>query len=514
MLNMSKSFFSKVREVIVTAFKRVVAFLFPQWCIKNKTLKSNLDAWNWMPSLSAQAKAVAMMSEDELAQRFWSSETLQKIFHERNIFWFEMTEMEFYNLLGNRESVEKAICHPKAKFTVVQIKILISRMGLYALATMQLRGLTEFISSELNADTGYAMKQLPAISVISSYKSLYQQWLVKHRESVPEDAIVNMIDYLFSHQISASANYNKEKLSEMVHLWETVGLDNHALWLSMALRDMYKKSVCACVVQHFDNILYYVRQNRVWKQEFLIALAQSNCCSFDQCQKIYDLCTESSDKMIVLATMVGKANHLGNISTCFKYLADYSDEFKANYHKYLISRALDHLEKVSGRFVARETTSSYLKIFFNYSGWTEAQKEIALRAMAAGQSLKDEDFEDLNDDEKAIVINELEIFSELDLLRKSPSKVIEHKIHLLPEAEAEFFVDGMMSCYKFWNMYVEMFKLSQYAYAKIVRSGRWEYYIDVITLHASRHGLTEWEYRQLMNSPMQSLAPQLKQYLS
>ena len=118
---MNRSFFSKVGEDIVTAFKRIVAFLFPQWCIKNKTLKSNSDAWEWMPSLPAQSRAASEMSVDELSKRFWSAETLQEIFHKRNIFWFEMTDMEFYNLIRNEDSVDKAICHPKSKFRTLWV---------------------------------------------------------------------------------------------------------------------------------------------------------------------------------------------------------------------------------------------------------------------------------------------------------------------------------------------------------------------------------------------------------
>ena len=281
--------------------------------------------------------------------------------------------------------------------------------------------------------------------------------------------------------------------------------------LSYAMHNLKQVEVFNCVVKYFDNLIHYARQVTGWKEEFLKAMLSSGRCTFAQAKKIYEMFSHVADRTLALSVLVAISRQLCEINECFNLLASYPDEFKANYHKNLISKALDCCEKVSGRLVARTTCGSYLKNFFKYDGWNESQKELALRAMAAGQSLTEEDFNNLNEDEKSSVLNEWEIFSQFDLLTRRPGKVIERRIHLLPEAEVALLRDG--GHHNLWCLYVDMFALSECAYSYIVNATNWSWYVDLVEQHARTHGFTDWQYRQLLNSPMNSLAPQLKALL-
>ena len=505
---MEKNIFSKVGEGTVTAFRHAVARVFPQLCI-GKTLKSNPDAWDFMPSLKAQAKAIAKMPIEELAKRFWSAETLKVIFHEKHLYWFPMTDMEFYNLLTDKKSVRKAISHPQANFTDKQIRTLIANRGLYELANVKMKGLSEFVAREVTGNTKYSEELLPMIMNMPEFSQVYNLWLERHEpSSIPEDAIINAIRHLFVSKVEVSVDYD-EKLLEVATTWRHKGIDNHALWLSFALHNLDKEQVFTSVVKHFNTILAYVEEyvQYGWKEQFLKAVMKSPHCSFDLTEQIYELFTRNSDKQEALGCMVGRVSQLYQICTCFNLLEGTLRETRDCHHKYLISRALNILEKVYNRAVARTTAGSYLKKFLEYEGWTEAQREKALRAMAAGQSLTEEDFANLSDEDKNIVINEWEIFSQFALIEQDPEQVIEKKINLLPEVEVRFFTN--VDCRQFWRKYVEMYQVSELAYSNMIDKGQ----VGLLNLHVSTYGLTDWQYRQLMNSSLKRLAPQLKSRL-
>jgi len=505
---MRKNIISKVGEGTVTAFRHAVSRVFPRLCI-SKTLKSNPKAWDFMPSLRAQARAIAKMPVEELAKRYWSAETLKVIFHEKHLYWFPMTDMEFYNLLADKESLRKAISHPQANFTDTQIRTLIANRGLRELASVKMRGLNEFVAREVTGNTKYSEELLPMIMNMPEFSQVYNLWLDRHQpSSIPEGAIINAVKYLFVSKVEVSVDHD-EKLLEVATNWRHTGIDNHALWLSFALHNLDKEQVFTTVAKHFNSILAYVEEYAQygWKEQFLTAMMKSPHCSFDLTEQIYELFTRNSDKQQALGCMVGRVSQLYQIGMCFDLLESASAETRACHHKYLISRALNILEKVYDRAVARTTAGSYLKRFLKYEGWTETQRETALRAMAAGQSLTEEDFANLSDEDKNIVINEWEIFSQFALVDKHPELVIEKKINLLPEVEVRFFTND--NCRRFWSKYVEMYQISDLAYSHIINKG----HIGLLTSHAATYGLTDWQYRQLMNGSMKELAPQLKGWL-
>jgi len=511
---MKAKFFRNAASDIVTAYRRFVARLFPMWCIKKKILKDNPDAMEYLPSLKFQVKAVEIMSPDEIEARCWSSETLKLIFHEKNIFFKNFSQMEFYNLITNKKSVMMAIDFGSC-FSEEQTVIILRNIGFYFLIANSNKCknfVTNFLSRYF---TNKGKECAPFIIEIATNKELEQQYLywLQNFGNEPQNMnfayIENMIRYLFGCANDfQNVRYVDAFLKDAYLYAYSSEYDNRSIWLSLAFNCIDNKDVYSLMIKNLDQILDYLKGKPAWKEEFidrLISLSRD----YTLIKRLY----EQSENKQHIHKLCSSCQNLYEINDALSLIEteQFPNEVRLKIGANLIKNSLKHFETQNKRPYTTPTSASFLKEFMKKDAyWTDEQKEVAIRAIAAGGYADDEWFESLSAAYKAIVMEELEIFSQFSLVNNSAKDIITNKLHLLPEAE-EYFFSNYNSC-RYWKDYIDFCKLSDKAY-KAMLECRYAT-IEIIVYHAEKHGITNWQYRTVLCSDkFKFIATQLKEYL-
>ncbi len=511
---MKTNILQKAASDIVTAYRQFIAKLFPMWCIRKKILKDNPYAIDYLPSLKFQQKAVEIMSPDEIEARCWSSETLQMVFHEKNIFFKNFSQMEFYNLITNKKSMMMAIDFGSA-FSKEQTFIILRNIGLYSLTEHSNKCksfVTSFLSSYL---TKNGKECAPFIVEIANNKELERQYLywLENFGNEPQKMnfayIENMIYYLFGCANDfQNVRYVDAHLKDAYLFAYSNEYDNRSIWLSLAFNCIDNKDVYSLIIKNLDRILDYLRGKPAWKEEFidkLISLSRD----YTLIKRLY----EQSDNKDHIHKLCSSCQNLYEINDALSLIEteQFPNEVRIQIGSNLIKNSLQRCETQNKRPYTTQTSASFLKEFLKKDAyWTDEQKEVAIRAIAAGGYADDEWFESLSDAYKAIVMEELEIFSQFSLVSNSAKDIIANKLHLLPEAE-EYFFSSYNSC-RYWKDYIDFCKLSDKAY-KAMLECRYAT-IDIIVYHAEKHGITNWQYRTVLcNDKFKFIATQLKEYL-
>ena len=496
-------------------FRRLVAILMPQYCIKNKILRNNPNAWDYMPSVKAQVKAIAHMSDEDIANRLWDTATIRRIFHEKHIFWKDMINMEKRILMENFNSVRMALeqgmleeCNFR---TVVSMytedvrnssdKAVINCFEAVAKKDLK-RGKSQFITAIATSDVG-------------GIKVAYTEWLQAHDDEdfkgLDAEFTITMLDYLFG-----LGNWGYNCLLQPCTLAQAlkVGIQsghiyNEAIWLSIAYRQLHKPGVYLAVQRNWAPIMKYLNylNNISWRNQLIERMLEST--DYDNYDFVHMLYEVSESKPI--ASLCSVAKTLEDLERCSKEAA---------------SKELDATEKTQlGTMVVDKAISAYYNLFdvaivgikgtcidriiYILSVWGangNQQKKIA-KAFAYSE-LSDEQYNSLSDEMKKLVDEQLELRAEITMIKLNPGNVITHGIKLMPRAEKEFFMVNEERS-QYWEEYINRYMLSEEGFMAMVKADHNAYFI---TKYAEKHGLSEWEYRKILMSSKRCFAPLLKRY--
>lgn len=162
-----------------------------------------------------------------------------------------------------------------------------------------------------------------------------------------------------------------------------------------------------------------------------------------------------------------------------------------------------------------------LREFYPFNGWNAEQAEKAVRAMAVGKTLP-EDLSALSEKLQAAAIEELEIQSEIAVICHGTcgekETLMQQKLHPRSEAVLVSHYYGTLESYV--PQYIQNNRMSESAFKVLVSNIRdsQNYGIEecvpkLVRLHAERWGLSEKNYKDLMQSAHYSkLAAVLKKY--
>lgn len=508
---MKRSIFKKVGEKLSTAYRRCVAFLFPSWCINKKTLKTNINAWDYMPSVKQQLKLVANMSVEQISARYWSAETLKAIFA-KNIFWSNMSEMEFYNLLSSKEAIKQALSDPNICFSETQMRTLINSYGLSKLQQISdvcTTKLNNFIN--LSLSLGHTDFSYLFPNIINDMPEAYCFMLRNHfypKPTVPADILLKMLDYFFKNPTSEQYKNQTSALAEAYGNWNQRSRTDEFVWLSYALHNLDNKDVFKKVLLYLDNIMTYIKENEDWQEELLNAL-MSKDCNFETIAKIYNLYPKNENRQQVFLQALETAKNIKDVCKCYKVFENIPNPTEEIRSK-IIDKIIASVSEKYGRKTTTNAEALLLLNLFPFENWSQTQKESAIRALSAGKYLSDEYYVRLADTEKKVALEEMELFSQFDLIAQTSKRVIADKIKLIPEAESYFF--SIPACCNLWEEYINLYQISDLAYATLVHNAAASE--TLLLSHAQKYGLTEWQYRTIMNSFRSFSAPKLKGFMT
>lgn len=479
----------------------------PQYCIKKKILRNNPNAWDYMPSVKAQAKAIARMSDNDIAGRFWDKVTLRCIFHEKHIFWKDMTDMEKHILMENFNSVRMALEQGMLEEydfrTVVSMHTEEVRnsnntavINCFETVTKKdlERGRSQFI-------TAIATSKLPRI------KDAYAEWLLDRGEDIDEEFTITMLNYLFG-----QGNWGYNGLTDLYPLEEgvIVGLNgnlyNEPIWLSMAYRQLHKQDVYLAVQRNWEPIMKYLK-NVSWRNQLIERMLELT--DYGDYGFVHTLYEASESKPI--APLCSGARTLKELQDCSKeaVLKDLDAAEKGQLGTMVVDKAISAYYRLFDVAIA-EINGTYVdRIIYILSVWgaNASQQEEIAKALAYSE-LSDEQYNLLSDELKKLVDEQLELRAEITMIKLNPGDVITHGIQLMPKAEKVFFkrIEERM---KHWEEYINNYALSEEGFGAMLKASSNSYFI---TKYAEKYGLSEWEYRQVLTSNKRCFAPFLKRY--
>ena len=203
------------------------------------------------------------------------------------------------------------------------------------------------------------------------------------------------------------------------------------------------------------------------------------------------------------------ASNLKDIETLMRFFKD-----DAELTKELRSKLL----KVSGT-----EQSAVLLSYFPFADWQEKDAERAVRQMAEGKTLPADRMSELSEKLQKIAIEELEIQSEIAVIRNGncgdKEILVKQKLH--PRSEVVLFTDYYGTLDSYAPMYVQNYCMAESSFKAMIQRyrDRSDYDIEprvrrLISLHAEKWGLSKKNYQNLLQSPYYSdMAAVLKRYL-
>jgi hypothetical protein len=507
-----KKFLRKAAEDLVTAYRKMVAHVFPKHCIWKKIVKSNPDAWDFMPSLKRQLKAIETMTAEELQDRCWSADALKVIFHKKNIFFKKFNQMEFYNLLTDKSSVIGAL-EAGVSFTSEQENTIVNNIGLYSLVTCGGRCKAfarNWVRYNLtNNKCAAAVLRSIAASNDDEIYHLYLTWLQQYA-GTPKNMdiayLTQMVNYLFDIEVFIDEKYVEANLKDAYLCSYSSDYNAKCVWLSFLYHKLTEREAYTLAYKNRKNIMAYLEGNPAWKQEFIDAfiLASSD---YSVIKEFYDM---SSDKEKHIFNLCRSARNLDEIKCCLD-LIENMDTIKMNLGPTLIAKAMNCMSTWNDRcYVSSETVASYLLDFMKKEAyWNHSQRKAVLKAVAVGGYMPEEMFNSLSEDEKEMVEYEMELFSQFSLISTSSDAILTQKIRLFPEAEAVLAkrMEGTIL-----KSYIDIYSLSNEGYRAMVQNSFLP--CSLILQHAKNHGVTKWQYMEVMKRDNRRfLAPQIKCYM-
>ncbi len=494
-----------MKEKLFRAYARVVAFLFPQYCIRKKTLKTNGHARDYLPSLKAQKKVIRKLSDQDISKRFWSAEALEIIFHKKYIFWENMTDFEFYHLNRDFESIRRALAQG-----VIEKERYVTIVGMH-------------LSNIINSDDANLLKcfeyvahtylQAGISSLITEIAGskvtfrVYRNWLKSYENdpsTMPAEFVEKMLPDLFGRSdFNRLGNFSNATLEDGLRYGiRDNAICNELVWLSIAYHKLDDAKVYNAVLKSFDGILSYLAKKDEWTKGFVAQMLwNSRGMNFNFVEKLYKM---SDTKPIGI--LCESAEIMSEIVRCADILAANSDADKERYHTSLIAKAVNTCYKTPVRISMTSNEKDTIIYIISKCGISNHEQMKQVAKILCDGNLTEDQYNALPEKMKEYVLERMELNSQFDLVNMNPAVIIENEIRLLPEAEKLLFMHNKNSAY--WLPYVDIFELSEKGYKEMVLMAGDSY----IEKYTQKYGFTDWQYRFLLQSSRKYLAPKLKQY--
>ena len=497
-------FIENLKERAAYAGARTMAKVFPQFVIKHNILKEFYNADEFLPNLKQQIKAIDNMSTDEISARVWDSEAYEYIFGVKEKFWSPLTDREFYNLIGQKSTIIKAV-KAGVKFSLSQMQVIVQRHGIKSLVKHEeLMPLVRTVVSDYLSREHDAEKIINQIANLDELKELYSQYVQTRTCSMtmPVSVIAVRLEYIFSTEfLKTSATGTLKHV-----VYNPSAYSEEALWLSLSLWNINDHKVFSAVNRKLKNILSYCCRD--WSQEVLLALYGSNLMhDFSAKYAIYQQLEQKN-----FGSLLDGAR---NLSETFSAYTEFRKLPKCEQDSYKAAMANKIISKMStkehGFLYVEEWSYEWFVQFLNKGIFSKEQRTIVLKAIAVGKLMTEEMFEQLSDVEKADVMRELELLSQFELVHHDSKSVIENKIVLFPEVEEFLFSQSYAVYQKFFEEYVVMTRLSMRAFKTMFSNSTMT--VEFLRSDVARYGLDEMDYRMVLQSRFKYLGPEFKKYV-
>ena len=542
-------------ERVLRAYAAVMKKLFPTWCVKHKTLKLKHYSGTWgtthnyagelfLPGKEAELKAIEKLKFDAeaLNKRYWSMETKIELLEQGNFAMLSRIKTE-----GELMTVVRTGAIDK----------IIEAMRYY---TPSRKYLLDFIRSMPDHQLFLIIKAVP-----SAFDSLQAWEVLGVDEKEPYNGKDNWA--IARNFVEAKPAWAPKFIKEIAKL-ETGKLNDEVLLtLEKSVQTAMENKVDISgyveylMLYHPVTYAYFVRYYaasnydakalapyvKVLLPKFIRKLSARGILDFvgDDAPSMWsvDKAPLSDDKeaavWLYLALMQGLSLDviISNLNMLRKHIYGKAWKFMKDF---LISRVkkVSDIEGLLSFFADDEAAKKelhgklleamgdndpgVLKNFYPFTGWKEEQAEEAVRLMARGKCLPT-DLSELSDKLREAAVEELEIQSELNVIRYGSSNereaLMEQPLH--PRAEVVLFTSDGSIASNYGTVYVNNFEMDETTFAVIVNvdrdsknCGLSSQLKKLIVQYAQKWGLTPQNYRDLMQSPYYSgLAPLVKKYV-
>lgn len=550
MFSKIKMAFNAVGAWILNVFAAIMRVSFPQLCCKYFTKKGRRNAEKFLPSLEEQKKAFMHILNADIPKRVWSKE-----------FRIWMLQMKEYSLIADCASQEELAevlfkpcstairsvavrrCTPThdmilkfvnetEKFSEVtdlatavpaafsslsaeeilgtgsneRRKLMLATLNKYPGYLTERRDLmltmankypdyvTACLGIILSAPTstgedvfdvpllvGVAIaKKLDLAPLLEQLKAKYPETYATVRENAMNMGTNSVMLVLkgFSLTSWALPAHMGKAYPKLIEDLNTVSVSGSLedcydamAWLSICYQMMDKQDICNMVLKNWEDIKECV-SNSVYQQ-----LSQKLVKSFSNAEQ---------GKQVIK-------------------LVDEGLKPKA------IDRLLD---------VLSDSSSGCLSDLFPFKEWNAEQQKKAIRLMARGKNLPVKRMKELSKELQELAIEELEIQSELSAFRSNNdakmNELIMHKLH--SRSEVALFCHSGYLVSNYGYRYVQAFQMDESSFGLMVMRTTDDYKTTIsgciekiIRAHAEKWGLSEQNYRDLLQSPYSSLAALLKE---
>jgi len=544
-------------ERVLRAYAAVMKKLFPTWCVKHKTLKLKHYSGTWgtthnyagelfLPGKEAELKAIEKLGFDAeaLNKRYWSMETKIELLEQGNFAMLSRikTEDELRTIIrtGKIEKIIEAMGYytPSRKYLLDfirsmpdhQLFLIIKAVpsAFDSLQAWEVLGVDEkapyegkdnwiiarnFIEAKPSVWLPRFLKELRKIE--PSELNHEAMLTVADCVIVAKDSKVDISDsivYLMTFHAKSYAvlryeiaqNYGKKEINPYVKVLLPSLLGKIA---SKGFMDFFKGYTDE-VPEEWAKMMKPLSEEReaaVW-----LYLALKHGC---ETSVIIDNLATLREKLIgkawlyLVKQVIANAEGISDIEKLIKFF---------NNDEKIQEKLRDNLLEVA------TSSSEVLKGYFPFDGWKKEQAEEAVRLMARGKTLPD-DISSLSEELQSVAMDELEIQSEIEVLRGGScgdkEALILQRLH--PRTEVYLLTCEYEKLVSYGLTYVQNFCMDDSTFKTVVNTnedsacGKIENSLKkVITLHAEKWGLNQRNYKDLMQSPYYSnMAAFLKKYV-
>lgn len=544
-------------ERVLRAYAAVMRKLFPVWCVKHKTLKRKYYHGTWgtthnyegelfLPGKDAEIKAIEKLhlEQKDLDARYWSMETKIELLKREN---FSMllrikTEEEF-NAVVETGRVDKIIetmrsYTPPRRCLIDLIRNRADHQEIIKGVPSAFDSLQAWEVLDVAEKEPYEGKDawIIARNLIEAKPNIWVPRFFKELKKIQpselnHEAMITVAD------CAVVAKDNKVDISDDISYLMTFHVKTYAVLRSEMAKNYTEKEIAPYVNVLLPNLISKMKSN-----SFVDFLKGQGCG--DEVPEVWAQMLDplSEDKEAAVWLYLALKNGCGT-SIIVNNLVTLRKKVIGKAWQYLVSRIVASAssisdikklieffnndekiqEKLRDNLLEVATSSSeVLKGYFPFDGWKEEQAEEAVRLMARGKCLPT-DLSEVSDKLREAAVEELEIQSEIEVLRGGScgdkEALILQKLH--PRTEVYLLTHEYKTLVSYGLTYVQNFCMDDSTFKTVVNTnedsacGKFEETMKkVIALHAEKWGLSQRNYKDLMQSPYYNgLAPLVKKYV-
>ncbi len=509
-------------ELILDVWAAIMRVVMTQYCVKSLTLKSRKHAENFLPGEEKEMKIIAQKEYDEqfLKARRWSAATRVKLL-----------SLEVRALAGDAVTEEEL----QAAYGTGDVSLLIAVMRVY---TPNRKNMLRFLSEKDSTvvDGEYFMVHV-ARQVPTAFASL-KAWEILgcEEEQAPELGIRWDIAKVLAGVCPSWAPLFMRELLKVPGVTEGEGKKLFRFFFSIAIKGNQDISdLVSDIRRFFPELCAELRFSSNAEYKYL---GKCFCVLFPELRKsmvrqeelsLWDIPKNKVSSVLGEAyawLYCGVNRLLGNrdVSACLlremralsAVLTDQEFEYLINRLAYSVCYAgslsrlysLTHNVENKGVIEAQLAKNGEVGGFFPFKGW---QKEetilLALNAMAARQTLPVDRLGELTPEQQKYALAAMEAYSQIAAMKRGRAG----ELVLLKSLQltAEFFLVDSTD-WKSKTLYNERFKMAPATFRRLVASSYHEKTEALICAYAQKWGLTQEQYRALLQSSYKGVAPFLQ----